>query len=431
MKREIPHAVYADASGKVFHSPHIQAAGMERGSFSALEPGHLIRLPPTSQLFTLPMRNPIGYDARSGRFVCMSHERYSAVGAHMAPGNTVTLSPAYRERGTPQRLPLFSYTALAFYKGNYYTAGITVDRDRRHDARYIDIPSVKKGIAATRKLLPMNRLITHLERCALRYGCPNAQNFFLSRYEAPLPVSPYCNAQCAGCISYQARKNCQPSQPRIRFVPTPQEIAEIALFHLRRAQDPIVSFGQGCEGEPLLRTHTIERAIAMIRKATTRGVIHVNTNASRPDALQELIDAGLDSIRISLNSARPAYYNRYYKPRGYAFRDVMKSIRICRSRRIFVSLNYLTMPGFTDTADELAALTGFLARSGVDMIQWRNLNYDPIAFIRDMKLPKPALQDIIGLGRMIRTLKRRFPRLAMGYFNPSKRKMARICGNRP
>jgi len=43
---------------------------------------------------------------------------------------------------------------------------------------------------------------------------------------------------------------------------------------LERVGDGIVSFGQGCEGEPLLRVTTLERTIAAIRavRATGRSI---------------------------------------------------------------------------------------------------------------------------------------------------------------
>ena len=47
----------------------------------------------------------------------------------------------------------------------------------------------------------------------------------------------------------------------------------------------MVSFGQGCEGEPLLRWKEIERAIRLVRARTRRGSIHANTNGSLPVAL--------------------------------------------------------------------------------------------------------------------------------------------------
>ena len=218
-------------------------------------------------------------------------------------------------------------------------------------------------LISLKKLFPENRLIRHLKKCALLFGCPNAKNFFLSRYEAPLPTSPACNAQCAGCISYQPEARCPVTQPRIKFVPTPEEIAEIALFHINMVKKPVVSFGQGCEGEPLLCADIIEKAIKLIRAKTLRGVINMNTNASKAGAISKLFDAGLDSIRVSLNSVREIYYKRYYRPKGYSFKEVLRSINTAKGKGGFVAINYLTMPGFTDSKDEFTAFKKFIEKN--------------------------------------------------------------------
>ena len=70
------------------------------------------------------------------------------------------------------------------------------------------------------------------------------------------------------------------SQDRITFTPSPEEIAEVALAHIQRVENSVVSFGQGCEGDPLLATHVIEPAIRQIRSQTDRGTINMNTNGT-------------------------------------------------------------------------------------------------------------------------------------------------------
>jgi len=290
----------------------------------------------------------------------------------------------------------------------------------------MDISLVKKNVIEFRRILPGNRIVRHLERCALVYGCPAAKNFFLKRYEGPLPTSPACNAACIGCISYQPGKSCPVTQARIKFIPSPEEIAETALFHIRGVRDPVVSFGQGCEGEPLMVGDVIEKAVKLIRHSTAKGVINLNTNASRPDVIKRLFDAGLDSIRVSMNSVRENYYNAYYRPRGYGFKDVLRSIEAAKRRRGFVSINYLVMPGFTDSRGEASSFLRFLGRTKADMIQWRNLNYDPAAYFRKLRIHIDRTQ-MTGMDTLINRVKKEYPDVMGGYFNPSKNRMKR-CG---
>jgi MoaA/NifB/PqqE/SkfB family radical SAM enzyme len=165
----------------------------------------------------------------------------------------------------------------------------------------------------------------------------------------------------------------------------------------RDAKNPIVSFGQGCEGEPLIRDRLLEEAIINIRSRTGKGTINLNTNGSSPAVLSRLFNAGLDTVRISLNSAREEYYSRYYRPNGYSFRDVMKSIYLSKKIGGFVSLNYLTMPGFTDSRDEIDSITALIAKYRVDMIQWRNLNYDPLLYFKVLKMPAPGTGGMMGI----------------------------------
>src|SRR5439155_880832 len=110
-----------------------------------------------------------------------------------------------------------------------------------------------------------------------------------------------------------------------------EEMAAIGIAHLARAPGrTMVSFGQGCEGEPLTRAREIGEAIRRMRQATGRGCINVNTNGSLPGRLALLIDAGLDACRISLNSAHKPLCEADYQPIQYGSEEVEESIRVER-----------------------------------------------------------------------------------------------------
>ncbi len=267
--------------------------------------------------------------------------------------------------------------------------------------------------------MPYNRLRVHLEKCALEYGCPAAKNFFIGRFEAPLPTATQCNARCLGCLSLQKKGKISHCQDRISFTPTPDEICEIAICHIGRVNHAIVSFGQGCEGDPLMAAEVIIPAIEKIRKITTKGTINVNTNASKPDVLEKMFDAGLDSIRVSLNSVQERCYNAYFRPQGYKFDDVLTSIDLGIKKGKHVSLNYLNCPGFTDSSGEVEAFMKFLTRYRINFIQWRNLNYDPKSYFKEME--KAAFfGEPVGMVDLFNKIKKTFPEVAFGYFNPAK-----------
>ncbi|MDD4956212.1 MAG: radical SAM protein [Candidatus Omnitrophica bacterium] len=431
MKKEIPSLLVADEKGRIFDVPGMRATGMKSGLFFPLRARDLVKLHSDSELFMLPSRSAVGFSDDTGQMTEVATDPFSrkarrcyAVAAFMSPGYTLRYNASYVERKGAGHLPLFSYAAVAFYKGGFYAAGIRVDREKRQELGGMDRTGLCDGVKKMRRILPRNRLVRHLETCALTYGCPAAKNFFLNRYEAPLPSSPLCNARCIGCISHQEGGKCSVTQPRIKFVPDPEEIAEVALHHISRVADPVVSFGQGCEGEPLMVGDVLVRAVSLIRKGTSKGIININTNGSRPDMVSRLIDAGLDSIRVSVNSFQERYYNAYYRPVGYTFGDVMRSIRCMRKKRGFVSINYLVMPGFSDWIREEKALSRFLSGPGTDMIQWRNLNYDPIRYMNELGVAISS-REMLGMDKVIGKIKKEYPSIMNGYFNPSLKRIRR------
>jgi molybdenum cofactor biosynthesis enzyme MoaA len=190
----------------------------------------------------------------------------------------------------------------------------------------------------------------------------------------------------------------------------------VAVPHLREAPRAVVSFGQGCEGEPLLQAETLARSIRMMRECTPRGTINLNTNGSLPRRVKELCDAGLNSIRVSMNSAQQNFYQAYFNPRGYTFEDIKLSLKTVKSYGRFASINYFVLPGFTDTPPEFEALCSLIQETQLDLIQMRNLNIDPEWYRNHLKLPPP--EKTIGIRQLMRRLNERFPELKFGYFNP-------------
>lgn len=421
--RQVPSLVIADDQGNITDFPELQMSGMTAGRYIRPDIEDLIPLPDGSELFALPLRLPVGSDPVTGEALLLEDNPFEpgrpvqAVAAFMAPAHTAVLSTAYQSLPGAPTLPLFAYTAVGWYDNRFWVPAFRSDQDVRQDANQYSKNSVAKKTKAKLKAERDNRLIQHLGKCCLTYGCPAARNYFLGRWEAPLPTSPQCNARCVGCISLQESGCCPSTQDRIGFVPSPKEISQMAIPHLEQAERAIVSFGQGCEGEPLLQAETIEQAIRLMRKATPRGTINLNSNASLPKSVARLAAAGLDSIRVSLNSVQEKYYNRYYRPHGYRFMDVKESVRVMKDADKFVSLNYFILPGFTDSEDEFAALCGFIDELSPDFIQLRNLNMDPEWYLRTLEFPDT--EQALGMKSWFLKLQTRFPTLRYGYFNPS------------
>jgi molybdenum cofactor biosynthesis enzyme MoaA len=420
--RNRPALVYADVNGNIFDWPALEMAGASANELRRPKPSELIPLPEGSELFLLPERVPVGFNPTERRFEPLAFDPFEpakpvrAVAAFVSPAYTQLYSTAYRTNSRAPLLPLFAYTAVGWQDGGFVVSAIRIDTDQRQDFRNFDPKLIKRNAGVRLKAERENRLLQHLGRCALTYGCPAARNLFMNRWEAPLPTSPECNARCIGCISRQDGTGLSATQDRISFVPTPDEICGVAIPHLAKAPRAVVSFGQGCEGEPLLQVKTLEQSIRMMRKATNRGTINLNTNGSLPDAVEKLCCAGLQSIRVSMNSARPEYYEKYFRPTGFSFEHVRRSISVVKANGGFASINYFVLPGFTDQQSEWTALRKLLSETRLDLIQLRNLNIDPGWYL---EMLRPDLSEKkIGIRSLISRIREEFPDVRLGYFNP-------------
>jgi pyruvate-formate lyase-activating enzyme len=410
--------LYADPEGNILEHTGFEAVARSGKEFVPLRAEDFIELPNGSEIFFLPGRRPYGKDVKTGEIRCF--EEGLAVSAFIAPANTQTYLAAFsKDQGAPV-LPLYAYTCVAWLDDKFYVTALRIDPDIRQDVSQFHLPMVEAQVKAFRQKYPNNKLVDHLSsQCALNYHCRAAQNYFLNRWECPLPVSPACNAECLGCISLQPEDHgIQSSHFRLKFTPEVREIAEVAIDHLETAPNPIVSFGQGCEGEPLLVGDVIDGAIKEIRQHTSKGIININTNGSRPKTVEMLCKSGLQSIRVSMNSAQKAWYEAYYLPRNYKFEDIAESIRVIRRAGGWASINYFIFPGLSDSESEYQALRKFIRETGLTMIQWRNFNIDPEFYIRRAKINDPG--PAMGVEELIKRIKEEFPYLAHGYFNPSE-----------
>ena len=401
-------ALYADEQGEIYDAPGMGAVG-DCGGTRRLTPADLVPLPEGADLMYLPDRQAMAMTA-DGEIIGITGQ---AVAAILPAGLTRLFLPAYMSAASVKPLPLYGYTAVALYKGELYAAAMATDASAAWDPLNYNTRELKKLIARTKKDLPHNPIIEQLAKCSLKWHCLTAQNMFYRRYEAGLPVSPNCNARCLGCISLQKSGCCPSPQQRITFRPTADEITDVMLYHLQTAPQAIISFGQGCEGEPSLEAETIAEAIRRVRSITKRGQININTNAGFCGGIRKIVAAGLDSMRVSIISAREECYAAYYRA-GYKLADVKNSLRYALDNGVHVSLNLLTMPGFNDRDEEIAAWGDFLRELPVQAVQIRNLNLDPAYFFDAMP---PRQGNCRGVREFLVALKEAQPALSVGSFS--------------
>lgn len=424
MLQHKPYLLYSDGKGNIFEDTSLYALG--RAAWDAFEVtlDNWIELPDGGNLYELPGRKAIGIDTTTGEMrLC---EKGWAVAAFIPPAHTSLFLAAYETEKNAPTLPLFCYTAAGWHNNKTYVTALRIEKDIRQECAGYNENEIASGTKNLLQQYPNNRLVKHLmETCCMTYSCPAARNFSLHRWECPIPISPACNANCIGCVSFQPTdEDITSPQDRLTFKPTVEEIVEYTVPHLMTAPYPIVSFGQGCEGEPLLMWETIKPTIIEIRKHTNKGSININTNGSKPDAVKQLFNAGLNSIRVSINSAQKDIYTKYYRPNNYTFDDIVASLKVAYECGGWSSINYFVFPGMTDSVEEYEALRKLIKETNLKMIQWRNFNIDPDWYLGLIGISETS--EMIGIKQMMQLIQEEFPDLKFGYFNPP---IERIKGN--
>ncbi|MCL6459743.1 MAG: radical SAM protein [Gorillibacterium sp.] len=404
--------VYADQQGNVYDHPDYLPLARSADQVVEIMDDELVPLPEGATLVGLPNTRPLCMDPLSGDMMPLPGD-FQAVGALLPQGYTRLLLPGYAKDSRKQVLPLFGYTAVVWKNGGFWVAAEQSDDPDPWNPLNCDPDQLQKGVDTLVSRYPENRLIDHLSHCALGYECLTASNTFLQRLEGAVPVSFSCNAGCFGCISEQPDDSDFPSpQTRLTFRPSVEEVSQIMLEHLQQPES-IVSFGQGCEGEPSTQAPLIIGAIRKVREVTQLGFINMNTNAGLTDHIRDIVDAGLQLMRVSTISALDEHYNAYYRPRGYSLANVEKTIHYAADQGVLVSLNYLIFPGVSDREEEIDAMIGLIRRSGVKLIQMRNLNIDPESYLQ---LIPPAQGDIVGMKQMLEIYREELPDVSIGSY---------------
>ncbi len=365
----------------------------------------------------LPGRRPIGWDP-NGRSLTEvdsidvdgKRRRVWAVAAVMLPDWLRLRRPACTlEAGAPPLAPE-AYTEAGWMGDGIVVAAVRLGprgpRAVREQHASDAAGRVRRRVASTLG----NRLLQHLARCALELSCGLAWNVFFGCGEAFLPVSVSCDANCWGCVSIRPGRGGSTPAARARAVARVKDLVDVALEHLRTDPASTVTFGLGRNGDLELACERIERSILAIRSRSQAGMLNLDTQVLDPAWIARLCNAGLDAIRISLNSAVAGHFERWYGSGRGGFEELRGVLGVARGKGTHLSLSLLTQPGFSDRPSEVEALLRLIDEFGIERLQLRNLPADPDAYLALFPSPEaPA-----GMGALLRRLKRDAPNLWIG-----------------
>jgi pyruvate-formate lyase-activating enzyme len=455
----------AGPDGTVYEHPSLEMALDDGVQFLRVTPRDVIPLPDDWDLMAMPGTRPVGYDRTTGRYEVVTtftdddgnaFEPW-AVACHPPPGyvrnhhaaaiytddtHPDTKMRALAEEAEAKRsrdaatakkrglrvldaagddtrpgLPLWAYTAVGATAKGTVAALFLADETTRWAPTLFYQPDLQEKVQARLAEDPDNQVLNQLAACATDSLCCCASNVFYERWEGAVPIAPACTAACLGCISKDPEWDTPVPQKRLKFQPTADEIARVIAHHLERAPEPMMSFGQGCEGEPTMNGPVIIESIRLARQRTTRGIININSNGSRPETIAACAKAGAQALRVSLNTFDPEVYTMYYRPGDYDFDDVMRTFSVARDAGMHISINLLIWPGWTDQMAEVDRISALVEDGRLQMIQLRNLCVDP-GYYRKALPPAERRGPLLGMKGFVRELHRRHPALRFGTFNP-------------
>lgn len=406
--------LYTNEKGEVFEYPGVSLLGRSGEEWLIPENTEMIPLPEGASLVSIHKHIPVSLDERDRLYPLEfdpEGKKIKAVAALLPQGFTRTLFPAVVSKDEKEVLPLMGYAAVGFKDEQIYVAAVQSDEHRKWHPVYYNTDTLPQKISVMLKKYPENRILRQLARCSLHYGCFTAQNIFYGRWEGGIPSIAACNANCIGCIS-ESHIDTDSPQNRIDFIPSVEEVAELGIEHLLRAKEGIISFGQGCEGEPSLNADKLAASVKKIRSVTGQGTINMNSNAGYTVGIKKMCDAGMDALRVTLFSTQEENYDFYHRPKNYSLTDVENSITYAKEKGLKVSLNLLTFPGFNDREGEIESLITFVKEFEIDMIQLRNLNIDPRLLFAGLTDNGEAL----GVKTFIEIIKEEIPEVEIGSY---------------
>ena len=465
-KQQRPGLLVAAPDGTVYEHPTLEMA-LDNGIDLLRVTGRdVIALPDDWDLMAMPGTRPIGYDPATGKFETLTTFTDDngrtfqpwAVACHPPPGYVRAFHAAAvytdathpdaklrelaeqarekkqrdaersRKRGLPMvgnddarpGLPLWAYTAVGASRSGGHgnvAALFLADETSRWSPDLFYKPDLKDRIQKRLAEDPTNQVLIQLSECARDYLCCCASNGFYERWEGAVPIAPACTAACLGCLSKEPAFNTPTPQKRLKFQPTSEEIGRVIASHLERSPEPMMSFGQGCEGEPTMNGPVIIAAVQQARARTQRGVININTNGSRPETIRECARSGASALRISINTFDRDVYTMYYRPADYDYDDVIRSFYVGKEMGMHISINLLIWPGWTDQMVEVDRISKLVDDGALHMVQLRNLCMDP-GYFRQALPPREKRGMLLGMKGFVAELHRRHPRLRFGTFNP-------------
>ena len=178
--------------------------------------------------------------------------------------------------------------------------------------------------------------------------------------------TPGCTMRCLGCQNWHLSQS--PRESRRAFDIPETMPAEIAAMAVRELADGIAY----TYSEPTIFFEYARDTILETKKLDKKKFHVFVSNGFFSEQMWNLVtkEKLLDAIRIDLKSFSDAFYREYC---GARLEPVLESIKRVRKSKIHLELITLLIPGKNDSAEEVRAISEWVAKLGKDV---------PLHFIR-------------------------------------------------
>lgn len=157
-----------------------------------------------------------------------------------------------------------------------------------------------------------------------------------------------------------------------------------------------------------------DKSYGIIRELTDENItFNLNINSFSLDKLNRSLNEFIDTLSFDIKSCNPDFLTK----ESTNFDVMIKCFEIAEKNNLYISVNLLTLPGFTDSINEYEKTVEFLNAFKIDYLKLRELKTIPHKFFSENKIES---SEILGLKNMLKYIKKRCKRVKMGYFSRAK-----------
>ena len=173
-----------------------------------------------------------------------------------------------------------------------------------------------------------------------------------------------CNATCLFCQNYDISK--QRPIPRLTQYVSPEQFVDMA--ERRGSKGVSISFSEAA-------TLMLEWNLEVFKLARERGLFNtiVTNGYMTPDALDLMVDAGLDAANVDVKGCEP----KVRRICGIALQPVLDNITHMIERGVHVELTTLVVPGLSDEMKCLEQMADWILESAGEKTPWHLTRYHP------------------------------------------------------